>query len=70
MPERADNQRTTVDRRNGPDFRFSGTGGGNADARQLIAQVASVAGRWWLPWWPLGNVHRTPSQSSLEHMSR
>jgi hypothetical protein len=47
-----------------------GSGGGNVDERQLIAQLVSLAGRWWLPWWPAGNVQRTPSQSSLVHNSK
>jgi hypothetical protein len=28
---------------------FAGSGGGNVDDRQLIAQHVAVAGRWWLP---------------------
>lgn len=47
----------------------AGSGGGNVDDRQLIAQLVSDAGRWWLPWWPAGNEQRTPSQSSLVHKS-
>ena len=53
----------------GSSLRF-GTGGGNVDERQLIAQPASVAGFWWLPWWPAGNVQRTPFQSSLRQSSK
>jgi hypothetical protein len=49
---------------------LTGKGGGNVDDRQLIAQLVSVAGRWWLPWCPRGSVQRTPSQSSLVHKSK
>jgi hypothetical protein len=45
MPDGPDTQRTTVDSRSFAAFGFSGTGGGNVDDRQLIAQVSPVAGR-------------------------
>jgi hypothetical protein len=56
--------------RNFGSVRDIGSGGGKVDERQLIAQLVAEAGRWWLPWWPAGNVQRTPSQSSLVHNSK